>query len=50
LGVEGKGRDGKVAREVYLRWILGVEGRTPGYLIREEVQREKLTVKAGRRM
>lgn len=35
--------------ERYLRWLLGVEGRTPWYLVREELQREKLSVRAGRR-
>ncbi|KYN14632.1 hypothetical protein ALC57_13162 [Trachymyrmex cornetzi] len=28
-------------QERYLRWVLGVE-RTPGYLVREELQREKV--------
>jgi len=35
--------------ERYLRWLLGVEGKTPGYLVREELQREKLCIRAGRR-
>lgn len=35
--------------EKYLRWIMGVEGRIPGYLLREEMQREKLCGRAGRR-
>lgn len=35
--------------ERYLRWVLGVEGRTPGYLVREELQRDKLEGRAGRR-
>lgn len=35
--------------ERYLRWLFGVEAKTPGYLIREEIQREKLRGKAGRR-
>ncbi|EZA60891.1 hypothetical protein X777_13093 [Ooceraea biroi] len=33
----------------YLRWILGVDSRTPGYLVREELQRDKLRGRAGRR-
>ncbi|XP_067217103.1 LINE-1 retrotransposable element ORF2 protein [Linepithema humile] len=37
------------AEERYLRWVLGVEARTPGYLVREELQREKLRGRAGRR-
>lgn len=35
--------------ERYLRCVLGVERRTPWYPVREELQREKLSVKAGRR-
>jgi len=29
--------------------VLGVEGRTPGYLVRDETQREKLKGRTGRR-
>lgn len=35
--------------ERYLRWLLGVDSRTPGYIVREELQREKLRVRAGMR-
>jgi len=35
--------------ERYLRWVLGVEGSTPWYLVREELQRDKLSIRAGRR-
>src|SRR5436190_13640875 len=35
--------------ERYLRWVLGVDGRTPGYMVREELQREKLRTRAGKR-
>lgn len=28
--------------EKYLRWVFGLDSRTPGYLIREEVERGKL--------
>lgn len=35
--------------ERYLRWVLGVDRRTPGYLVREELQREKIKERAGRR-
>jgi len=35
--------------ERYLRWMLDVDRRTPGYLVREELQREKLKGRAGRR-
>jgi len=36
--------------ERYLRWVLGVKRRTPWYLVREELQRDKLSIRAGRRM
>jgi len=36
-------------QERYMRWLMGVGWRVPGYLIREELQREKLRVRAGRR-
>lgn len=32
-----------------MRWVLGVDGRTPGYLVRKELQREKLRSRAGKR-
>jgi len=35
--------------ERFLRWVLGVEGRTPWYMVREELQRDKLCIRAGRR-
>lgn len=47
-GVGEKGRDGKIRVEV-LRWVLKVDRRTPGYLVREELQKEKLKERAGRR-
>lgn len=33
----------------YLRWLLGVEWGTPGYMIREEIQRDKMRGRMGRR-
>jgi len=33
----------------YMRWILGVGRYTPGYMVREEMQREKLRGRAGMR-
>lgn len=33
----------------YLRWVLGIERRTPRYLVREELQRDKLWSRADRR-
>jgi len=35
--------------ERYLRWLLGMERRTPGYMVREELKRDKLRGRAGRR-
>jgi len=36
-------------QERFIRWVMGVEGRTPGYMVREEVQRMKIRNRAGRR-
>lgn len=48
---EGKKREGvERLQERYLRWLLGVEKHTLGYLIREKLQREKLKGKAGMRV
>ena len=45
-----KERDGlEKLEERYLRWMLGLDGHTPGYMVREEIQRDKLRGKAGRR-
>lgn len=35
--------------ERYLKWILGIEERTSGYLVREELERDKLWSRAGRK-
>lgn len=35
--------------ERYLRWVLKMDRRTLGYLVREELQKEKLKKRAGRR-
>ncbi|XP_071644396.1 uncharacterized protein [Temnothorax longispinosus] len=42
----------KRLEERYLRWVLGVDRRTPGYLLRKELQRKKLRgrAEAGRRL
>ncbi|XP_067203031.1 uncharacterized protein [Linepithema humile] len=39
----------KKLEERYLKWVLGVDGRTPGYMVREELKREKLRGRAGKR-
>lgn len=44
LGMEGE-RSGKNTR----KWILGLKGRTSGYLVREEMQRGKLRERIGER-
>lgn len=43
-GVGEKGREGKIRGEVFK-----VDRRTPGYLVREELQKEKIKERAGRR-
>lgn len=35
--------------ERYLRWVMGLNSKTPGYMVREELQRGKLKGKVGRR-
>jgi len=35
--------------ERFLKWILGVEGSTPSYMVREELQRDKLRGRGARR-
>ncbi|KMQ86830.1 hypothetical protein RF55_14087 [Lasius niger] len=35
--------------EQFLRWMVGADWRTPGYLIREELKRDKLRGRAARR-
>jgi hypothetical protein len=37
-------------QEKYLRGVLGVEGETPGYIVREECKRNRLRVKAEKRV
>ena len=36
--------------ERFLKWVLGVNGETPGYMVREELQRDKVRGRAGRRV
>jgi len=47
--MEGKRGGRKEIEKRYLRWLLGVDVRTPGYLVREELQREKLRGRMGER-
>lgn len=35
-------------QERYLRWILGLDKSTPGYIVREEMKRHKLRVESGK--
>jgi len=53
LGIEGE-RERERERiermqERYMKWMMGVNWKTLGYMIREELQRDKLRVRAGRR-
>lgn len=36
-------------KEKYLRWLAGVDWSTPGYMVREELQKNKLRCRAGRK-
>ncbi|KYN50622.1 hypothetical protein ALC57_15112 [Trachymyrmex cornetzi] len=36
-------------QERYIKWVLGVDRGTPGYMVREEIQREKMRMRAGKR-
>ena len=36
-------------QERYIRWTLGVDWRTPGYMVREEAKRDTLRIRAKRR-
>lgn len=52
--MEWKSRDRKrerergVGEERFLKWVMGMERETPGYLLRVELQREKLKGRVGR--
>jgi hypothetical protein len=35
--------------ERYLRWIFGLNWRTPGYMVRDELEREKMRTRASKR-
>ncbi|KAL6418089.1 hypothetical protein ACFW04_012823 [Cataglyphis niger] len=45
----GERKELEKLQEKYLRWMLGVKWGTTGYMVREELQREKLRGRAGRR-
>jgi hypothetical protein len=36
-------------QEKYLRWVLGADRETPGYIVMEKCKSSKLRVKAGKR-
>ena len=45
-----KGRkEVKRIQEKYLRWIFGLNWRTPGYMVRDELEREKMRTRASKR-
>jgi hypothetical protein len=48
LGMEGT-RDVEKVQENYLKGVLGVDRETSGYIVREECERNRLKVKAGKR-
>lgn len=39
----------EMLQERFLRWVLGADNSTPEYMIREELQREKIRSKTARR-
>lgn len=47
MGVEREGIER--IEERYLRWILGMDNKTPEYMVREELQRDKIKGRAGTR-
>ena len=44
-----KEREVEKLQKRYVRWVLGADWRTPGYMVREESQWEKLGYRAGKR-
>lgn len=40
-------REMEAIQEKYLRWILGLDKSTPGYIVKEEMKRHKLRVETG---
>lgn len=49
MGMERKGRNRKIKGKIYMKWVLGLERRTSGYMVREDIKRGKLRERAGRR-
>jgi hypothetical protein len=49
LGIEGTRGGTERMQEKYLKWMLGADRETPGYIVREEYKRSRLIVKAGKR-
>jgi len=48
LGIQGEREKIERTQKRFLRWMMGVSWRSPGYMIRDELQRDKLRVRAGR--
>lgn len=44
----GRLENGKTGRKIH-KMGLGVDSKTPGYMVREEMQREKVRVRTGKR-
>jgi len=40
-------KEREAIQEKYLRWVLGLEWNTPGYIVREELKRNKMRVETG---
>ncbi|EZA51890.1 hypothetical protein X777_09583 [Ooceraea biroi] len=45
----GERRKVEAMQERYIKWILGVDWVTPGYMVKKEVKREKLRMRCARR-
>lgn len=48
MGLEGKEGMEKLEGR-YLRWVLELEGQIPEYMVREELQRDKIRGRTGNR-
>jgi hypothetical protein len=48
MGMERARRVGRVQGK-YLKWVLGVDRETPGYIVMEETKRDGIRIEAGKR-
>lgn len=49
MGVEEVGK-GRGIQEKYIRWVLWLDRRTTGYMVREKGKKEKMRTRLKRRM